>query len=184
MNVGSALSAIVARNPQVASLSAGQRQTLNDIVSQYDASHFTKSDFERLGSELRAAGIRPSAEVKNALSAKGINVEQFGPPAGGPPAGGPPAGGRPPGGPPPGGPPGGGPGGGPPPKKPDSSSTSSSSSTLADYYKTDETISEYIASFLKKMTSSDVSTDDTKTLLDFLKSSGVKATGLVIDETA
>jgi hypothetical protein len=77
-NVNSLLNSALLQNQSLNnSLANNQRKQLDDILKQYDASNFTQKDFKKLGDELKAAGIKPGQEVKNAIEAKGINVEQY-----------------------------------------------------------------------------------------------------------
>ena len=72
--VGSAISQSTSTTRE---LSATQRTNLDKILEKYDGANFTAEDFAELGSELKSAGIRPSAEVKSAIEAKGINIDQY-----------------------------------------------------------------------------------------------------------
>lgn len=172
MQIGSMLSNIVSHNPKMTTLTSDQRQTLSSILEKYDGVNFSKSDFENLSNELRAAGIRPSAEVKSALESKGINVDSYVSSAQGaeasPPVGGPP--------------PGGGPGGPPPPKKEESSDDDSDSTSISAYYSSDESLTESIAAFLEKLKSGSVTKEDSENLLSLFSSANVPPNGLLVDK--
>ena len=60
-----------------ASLTETQKKTLQEIIAKYDMENMTDSDFESLVSDLKEAGIRPSAEVDSILEETGLNIEDF-----------------------------------------------------------------------------------------------------------
>ena len=136
------------------SLTSEQSEKLTSILSNYDSSNFSESDFARISKELKSAGIRPGDDVKKAFEAKGINISQFAKvPEGNDTAG--------------------QAGGVKPPQGPLSSRSSNS-----------EDVSDIFNTFLSKAKSNSVTSQDSSTLLDLLQSMGGSTSGVYLDQTA
>ncbi|MBI9072653.1 MAG: hypothetical protein JEY94_13705 [Melioribacteraceae bacterium] len=60
-------------------LSDEQKTSLNDIVSKYDPSSISKSDFETMMTEIKEAGITPSKELKGFMEEAGFEMPEGGP---------------------------------------------------------------------------------------------------------
>jgi alkanesulfonate monooxygenase SsuD/methylene tetrahydromethanopterin reductase-like flavin-dependent oxidoreductase (luciferase family) len=65
-----------------AALSDDQKTQLSEILDKYDPENMTDESIQSMRDEIKEAGIRPSAELKNILEDSGFEV---GPPQGGPP---------------------------------------------------------------------------------------------------
>lgn len=141
-------------NTKQSTLTSEQSEKLTSILSKYDSTSFSESDFSSVSNELKTAGIRPSDEVKKAFEDRGINVSQFskGPERGearGPMGG----------------------------EKPSQGPLSSSSSNSED-------VSDIFNSFLSKVKSNSVTSQDSSTLLTLLQSMGASTNGVYVDQKA
>ncbi|MFN8819303.1 MAG: hypothetical protein ACK5WY_04885 [Holosporaceae bacterium] len=159
MNIGSIQNTAAAQVAKPQSLNSAQKSKLDEIVSKYDGNNFSAQDFESLSKELKDAGIRPSAEVKNALNAKGIDPTKY--------AG---AAGEPQGAPPPGG------------AGQLQAKQSDDDSGIPSLYTGDSDLSKALTNFYKKLKTDTLSTEDQKNLLSLFDSAGLPPNGVSINK--
>lgn len=55
-------------------LTDSQKETVNSILSNYDSSNMTKTDFESMRTEFEDAGIRPSEDLKGIMEDAGFEL--------------------------------------------------------------------------------------------------------------
>lgn len=76
---------------QTQSLTDEQKQTIQDILSEYDPDEMTEADAKEIFKAFEEAGVRPSMGMREAIEEAGFDAEELremGRPAGGPPPGG------------------------------------------------------------------------------------------------
>ena len=62
---------------EIQPLTSDQKSQLQSILSQYDPAQLTADDAKSIFKSLRDAGIRPSQEVNDLMSAAGFDTEQM-----------------------------------------------------------------------------------------------------------
>lgn len=156
MQIGQLLGKAVQHNPNLQQpLTAEQKSALEQILAQFNSATFNQSDAKALGNALKEAGIRPSAEVRAAIEAKGINISQFAPAPQGKDAPPPP----------------------PPPPPPTAKNSSDEDTTL-------EALLKAIADFLEKIQSGNATQEDTQQLAELAQQVSSEGSGLIVDQVA
>ena len=75
-NVNSSTMMQSSHPPRSNSLTEDQKQTVSDIISKYDSSNISDSDFRSMMSEIHDAGITPSRDLRNMVEEAGFTMPE------------------------------------------------------------------------------------------------------------
>ena len=158
------MSSMQNQRPPQQSLSEDQKQTVNDILAEYDSSNISQQDFKDIFQKFEDAGITGGESLKNTAEAAGFdfsaNIQQaISSGEGLPNAMGTPPGGQ------------GGQGGTPPPPPPQQSSSSS------EY-------SDMLSQLLADYESGDADQTDFEAFIESIKNANFSSTGNIINNKA
>jgi len=164
MNSFSGMMPMQSQNSSQSKLTDEQKQTVNDILAEYDSSDISQQDFHEIFEQFQAAGISGGESLKSTTEAAGFDFSSniqttiesgealpggMGPPPGGPA------------------------GGNPPPPPPESAESSSSS----EY-------SDLLAQLLEDYENGEADLTDFEALIENIKSTSFSSTGNIVNNQA